>query len=391
MRNFSRNFSFSRIFTTSLAIFAMLFGAGNLMLPLKVGMLSGQNNFSGLMGFTATGVLLPLLGLLSIISFQGDYRAFFGRIGRLPGLILTFLCMMIIGPLIVMPRIVTLSYEMLQPFLPAMPVGVFAALFLALAFGATYKPSRLLTIIGRILSPLKITSLLIIILAGLIKKTSGAAVSLTASQALTKGIEYGYQTLDLLGAIFFGSIIVSLLQQDTQKVEASTFKETILTAGASSVIAALLLGLVYAGMSYLGVFYGHGLDALNEGQLFSAISFRILATYGAALIGFTVFLACFTTTVALTAVVGEYVHNDILQKKISYPLTILTLLGVCMIPSCFGLAAILSTSKPFIFALYPVIVAVAVCNSLYKLFGFRWIKVPVGLTVAGVLAAQFLF
>ena len=39
------------IIATGLAIFAMLFGAGNLMYPIKVGITSGKYNFFGISGF----------------------------------------------------------------------------------------------------------------------------------------------------------------------------------------------------------------------------------------------------------------------------------------------------------------------------------------------------
>ena len=80
-----------RVGTASMAIFAMLFGAGNLMLPLKVGLLGGSQNVWGLLGFIITGVVVPMLGLLVSIVFEGDYHAYFGRVGNISGKILIFL------------------------------------------------------------------------------------------------------------------------------------------------------------------------------------------------------------------------------------------------------------------------------------------------------------
>ncbi|MFA6066308.1 MAG: branched-chain amino acid transport system II carrier protein [Candidatus Babeliaceae bacterium] len=380
----------SIVVMTSLTIFAMLFGAGNLMFPLRVGMESGSNVLAGLAGFIVTGVILPLLGLLAIVSFNGNYRVFFDRLGTPFGFIATLFCMMIIGPLVVMPRIVMLSYEMLQPFLPAMSPLIFAVFFLSLTFFATYKPSRLLDIIGKFLSPLKVTSILLIIVIGMVKGVTITPSAFSVKKLFIDGLHYGYYTLDLIGSIFFGSMIVSLLTRYAHADEKTSTRNAIKIAGISSICAAFLLAGVYVGMGYLGAFHGHGLEALNEGQIFSAISLRILGTYGAALIGLTVFLACFTTTVSLTAVVADYVQHSLLRGNINYMHSVGLVLVTTAAIARMGLTAILDFSVPFIVAAYPIFIVITLCNILYKLFGFKYIKLPVAITLLYVIYVSLL-
>ena len=379
-----------RIYITSLTIFAMLFGAGNLMFPLRVGIESGDKTIWGLAGFIITGVLLPLLGLLAIVAFKGDYRAFFGRVGKLPGALLVLFCMMVIGPFVVMPRIVALSYEMLQPFLPDMTVLTFAIMFLSLVFLVTYRLGKLLDIIGKFLSPLKVSSLIIIILWGVFTGSSALPSQKSIVTLFSKGAVYGYYTLDLLGAIFFGSIIVTLLTRYADPDEKASMNNAVKLAAISGIFAALLLTFMYAGMSFLGAFHGVGLEHLNEGQIFSAISFKILGHYGAALIGVTVFLACFTTTVSLSAVVADYVRLELFDSKISYPTALALVLAITAFIARHGLEAILRYSVPFIIACYPVFIVITICNILYKLFGFTYIKIPVAVSVAAVIIAGLL-
>lgn len=381
---------FTHIVMTSLTIFAMLFGAGNLMFPLRLGIEGGDQALWSFLGFSVTGVLLPLLGILAIVSFKGDYRAFFGRVGRVPGFLLILFCMMVIGPFVVMPRIVTLSYEMLQPFLPTMNPGVFGLFFLALVFIATFRPGKLLDIIGKVLSPLKVFSLLLIVFIGLI--TTGSSTHITTSSWLlfNQGLEYGYFTLDLIGAIFFGSIIVNLLTTYAAQAEKLSTRYAMKIAGISGIFAALLLLVVYAGMSYLGAVHGFGLAHLNEGQIFSAVSFRILGTYGAALIGLTVFLACFTTTVSLGAVVAEFVQHELFDGLITYQTALAGVLVVCGLIARHGLSAILAFSVPVIVAAYPLFIVITLCNLLYSLFNFQMIKIPVALIAVGTLIRLFL-
>jgi len=153
----------SDILAIGLAIFSMFFGAGNLMYPIKVGINSGSKIFFGMSGFLITSIILPLLGLVAMILFEGNYKNFFGRLGKIPGTFLLTSCILIIGPLIGIPRIVTLSYTMMSPFIPNMSLYLFTLLFLGFTFICTYKESKIVNLLGKYISPALLISLLIII------------------------------------------------------------------------------------------------------------------------------------------------------------------------------------------------------------------------------------
>src|SRR5262245_23932127 len=88
------------ILSTGLEIFSMIFGAGNLICPLQVGMGCGNLTFFGVAGFILTAVCLPILGLLCILLFDGNYKSFFYRLGTFPGGFILFISMMMIGPVL---------------------------------------------------------------------------------------------------------------------------------------------------------------------------------------------------------------------------------------------------------------------------------------------------
>ena len=382
--------SLARVITTALAIFAMLFGSGNLMLPMRVGQMCGSAFNWGFLGFLISGVLLPLLGLITIIAYHGDYRAFFGRLGRRTGAFMIFYSMLAIGPLIVMPRIVCLSYTLLRPFLASWGLSVsafaFACAFLSLAYVVTFRPTVLLGIIGKFLSPLKVASVVAIILIGLWNADGAHTAYVSVWSALETGMVYGYGTLDLLGAIFFGAIIVSLLRQDQSGTsEDHTLNTSMLTATYASLAAATLLGAIYYGMMILGAKYGQGLESLNEGALFSAITFKIFGVYGAAMIAITVFLACFTTTVSLATVVSNYIQVDIARGMIGYPIALAIVLGICLIPASLDLCVLMKYTLPVIVASYPIFIVITVCNFLHKLVGLSTIRAPFAVTCGYLL------
>ncbi|WP_230302465.1 branched-chain amino acid transport system II carrier protein, partial [Peribacillus simplex] len=57
---------FSFILVIGLMLFALFFGAGNLIFPPMLGQSAGMNIWSANAGFLITGVGLPLLGVLAL-------------------------------------------------------------------------------------------------------------------------------------------------------------------------------------------------------------------------------------------------------------------------------------------------------------------------------------
>lgn len=51
-----------------------IFGAGNLIFPPKLGFESGADFWVSILGFVATGVGLPLLGIVVSSFYKGGYK-----------------------------------------------------------------------------------------------------------------------------------------------------------------------------------------------------------------------------------------------------------------------------------------------------------------------------
>ncbi len=374
-----KRFFQSQTLTTGLAIFSMFFGAGNLIFPLRVGLLSGDQNLWGISGFIITGVILPLLGLIAIILFNGDYKAFFNRIGTIPGSLLLLYCMLIIGPFVGMSRIVTLSHIMTAPFLNNISLIIFSIIFLILTFLGTYKESKIINLLGNYISPALLVSLVIIIGKGLFFPGTATTATETGPQLFMDSLIIGYKTLDLLGAIFFSSIVLTLLKRTMPHNNESSLHKLAILGLKSGTIGVSLLALIYIGMSYLGVFHGQGLAHLNEGELFSAISFRVLGEYGAIIIAIAVLMACYSTIIALAVVFAEFLQKIVCNNKISYLVALIIALVATGVISNFGLSTILHYSGPIIDIGYPVLIVLMILNIAYKIFGFKPVKTPVAI------------
>ena len=101
---------------TGLALFAMFFGAGNLIFPPYLGMESGELWPAGLAAFVLIDVVLACLGIYALNAAGGGEVAFERTIGKVPALILNTAAILCTGLLIAMPRTAATTYEMaIQP------------------------------------------------------------------------------------------------------------------------------------------------------------------------------------------------------------------------------------------------------------------------------------
>ena len=114
-------------------LFALFFGAGNLIFPAAMGQSAGANVWWAVLGFCVTGVGLPLLGIIAV-GYSGcrDLREVASRVHPLYGLFYTVVCYMAIGPCFAIPRTGTVSFEIaVRPFLGADPSAFALPIFLA--------------------------------------------------------------------------------------------------------------------------------------------------------------------------------------------------------------------------------------------------------------------
>ena len=370
----------SGTWTIGLAIFSMLFGAGNIIYPIKCGVVAGSQNIFGVSGFILTGVILPILGLVAMILFDGNYKRFFNRIGKIPGALSILYCMLILGPLIAMPRCITVPFEMLKPFMPGINLPIFSIMFAAVTFLMTYKESKILSLLGNIISPLLLGSLTIIAAKGLWQADHIGTQTVPCATVFLEQLTYGFQTLDLLGGLFFAYIVLRILKANRTSDQVKT-KDLAMTSLKSGFIAGILLMLVYIAFSYLGAYYADLVTVdMNGAEMFRIISLHILNKYSIFVIMMAVLMACLSTITALAAVFAEYIHHELFNKKLSFVACLTLTMIVTTIISNFGLSNILHYSAPIIDFGYPIITAITVCNLGNALFGFPYIKAPVALT-----------
>lgn len=309
-------------FAFGLAIFAMFFGAGNIIFPLVLGQVALDKTLWGLSGFLLTAVAMPFIGLLAMFRYKGKIKLFFSRLGKIPGLVIATLVISLLGPFGAAPRCIALMHSTLSLSFPGLPLVLFSISTCGLIFLFSFKENRLIKLLGYILSPLMIALLVLVIIKGFIWAPETALVSTSLSNTFHfwKGLKEGYNTMDLLAAFFFAPIVISSLRNSEKNQNLNRF---VLIA---SLIGASLLALVYIGFCYLAYFYAPQLVGIANDQLLGAIAIKILGPYAGIIVGLTVTFACLTTAIALIAAFASFIEKEILKEKVSYvPILIISL------------------------------------------------------------------
>jgi branched-chain amino acid:cation transporter, LIVCS family len=373
-------FSRSVIFTAGLAIFAMQFGAGNIVFALSAGHFAQDKTLFAILGLIITGVIVPLVGLVAMTLFNGDYKSFFSRVGKVPGFILTALMLSLLGPFGATPRCIALSYSTSKAYLPAISLPIFSLICCLFIFLFTVRRTKILDVIGRFLTPLKLGSLTFLIIWGIIQANTMPSVSLDGFTAFFKGFTDGYQTMDLLGAFFICSVVLDCLKRKASDDDKTLYKSLIKATLKASCIGSALLALIYVGFSYTAAYHSHGLDQVSPDELVSRISMSVLGAYGGIFVCFAVTIACLTTAIALSTIFAEFLHKDISRGKVSYPIALAITLAITFVVSTLDFTGIIKMLTPILHVCYPALIVLSILNIMHKLLNFQPVKIPVLIT-----------
>lgn len=373
----------SGVITAGLALFSMFFGAGDLIWPLILGGAAGDHNFFAMLGLLITGVSLPLLGVISMMLFEGNCRSFFCRIGPLSGIVLLFIIQLVLGPAGSIPRLITLSYATLKPYI-SMSVPMFSVLASLLILGFTIKPRRIVPILGQFLTPVLLLSLTAILILGFWSHPEPVAIDSTPMASFGEGLKVGYNTLDLIASFIFAPVVLAHFIGDqesfaTPQGRRSIFKKMV----KASLLAAGLLTAMYIGLTYVASFYTPLLDPnhLPEERL-SLISRYLLGPTGALISCIAVAMACLTTAIPMVSIYANYIRDDLCGGKGGQLIPLLITLGMSGMIANMGFMGIAAMLSPILQILCPGLIVLSLFNICNKLYETRVPKIPVFATFA---------
>ena len=366
-----KKISFSNYLVIGVMLFALFFGAGNLIFPASLGQNAGTNLWPAVLGFLATGIGLPFLGTLAM-GFSGskNLQDLSNRVHPIFAVIFTSMLYLTIGPFFALPRTGAVSYEIgIQPFIGAEYAQIGLLIFTILFFGITMlfslNPSKIVDNVGKYLSPGIIIGLFILLLFVVIKPMGGFGEPQGSyvDKAFMTGFTEGYNTMDALASLVFGIIVITAIRS----MGVTSTKGIITATAKAGGVAIFFLGVIYAGIAYLGATSTELFGLFdNGGPVLSSASEHYFGSFGAVLLSLVIFLACLTTSIGLTTACGEYFHT--LMPKISYKAFVIFFSVFTCIIANFGLSNIITYSIPVLMLLYPLAIVLILLTFLSPFF-----------------------
>ncbi|MCH9632444.1 MAG: Branched-chain amino acid transport system 2 carrier protein [Chlamydiae bacterium] len=346
-------------FGVGLAIFSMFFGAGNSIFPVYIGYISKNLWYVAILGLILTAVLMPILGIFGMLRSHGDPSIFFSRLGKVPGFIVAFIVISLLGPLGSTPRCVALSFATLIP-VGTLPISFFALAACALIFICALKKAYILPIIGYVLTPILMISLGCIIFSGLIFGHFESASIANKWPIFYSGLSEGYKTMDLLAAIFFSSTIFHLLRGSKLSKENST--RMLMNAG---LIAGALLALTYGGFCFIAAMHSNALSSAAQEQLLARLAEILLGSKASVVVKIAIALACLTTAVALITAFTDFMQTKVFKRKVKYYQILAGSLLLTYCISIFEFAYISEKLSPILKVLYPILIVLTLINCFF--------------------------
>lgn len=379
--------SLSAQFAIGFMLFALFFGAGNLIFPAQLGQYAGENLWLGIIGFLITGVGLPLLGIIAIAySGSKNLQDLASRVSPAYGIFFTALLYLTIGPFFAAPRTGTVAYEVgIMPFVPesSQQIGlfIFTLIFFAITLVFSLYPAKIVDNVGKILAP----SLVLLLGALLVTAFMNPMGPIGESQAgyvegaFTTGFLEGYNTMDALASLVFAIIVINAIRS----FGITNKGEILSVAIKTGLTATALLTVIYIGISYLGAISVEHLGLFDTGgPVLSGTATYYFGTIGSVLLAVMIILACLTTAIGLVTANAEYFNT--LLPRISYKALVVFFSTITFIIANFGLANIIAFSIPVLMFLYPLAIVLILLTFLSRFFNHARI------VYVGTMAVTFL-
>lgn len=379
-----RKLSLKETIIVASTLFGMFFGAGNLIFPVHLGQMAGNNSWPAIIGFIVTAVSIPILAVAAIgNTHSDDLQHLSSKVSGWYGVAFTALLYLTIGPFFAIPRCATVSFTTgLAPLIGEehMTVGllVFSLVFFAIVMYFSLKPSGITTWIGKFMNPVFLIFLGILVIAALSNPGAAMAevepVEAYQSGAFFSGFLEGYGTMDAIAGLAFGIVIIQVVRELGVEDDGDVAKATV----KSGFFTAVLMGIIYILTIIMGA-QSRGLFDVsdNGGIALTQISTHYLGSAGGIILALTIAFACLKTAIGLiTSCSSMFVK--MFPGKLSYNgwAIVFTLFSFGI--SNVGLTAIINYSIPVLMLLYPLATVLIILALSEKAFGksryvYQWV------------------
>ncbi len=368
---------FKQTFLISSMLFGLFFGAGNLIFPIQMGSLAGHNIWLALLGFLITGVGLPLLGVASIgVSKSEGLIELSSKLGKGYGIFFTCALYLTIGPCFAIPRCATVPFTVaIEPMVSQGTnmqaiLAIFSAVFFIIVLALSLFPNKILTWVGKILTPLFLVFLSVLVIATLVKPmgdiSSVAPTGDYATNPFSKGFLEGYNTMDALASLAFGIVVIDVIRKQGIVKPMQIAKNTV----KSGIISCLFMAVIYLAVCFIGAQSATIFEkSSNGGEVFVNACRYYFGNYGIIILAIIVTLACLKTAIGLVTSASETFNK--MFPKIPYKVWAIIFSCVSFLVANLGLNSIITYAVPVLMFLYPLAITLILLGLFGGLFKHR--------------------
>lgn len=374
------------ILISGLALFAIFFGAGNLIFPPYLGVITGDGWLATMVGFLLADPVIPILTVIVTAAAGGKAVDIGKRVGDKFAKILTLAAIICIGPAFAIPRTAATTYEVgFQSFFPNLPIWVVTIVFFAITFALSFKESNVVNIIGKYITPALLVFLFIVIVKAIISPIGKPVDVPVEGGYFVKGFYEGYQTLDAFASpLFTGIVVADLMRKGYGKQSRKDRLSFIISVG---IVASIFLSLVYGGLTFLGA-SGSSIFTADDSRVEILVSlvYMTLGNFGKFALSLCVTLACLTTAIGLTSSAGNFIE-ELTHGKVKYIYTVIVVTIISFLLSSLGVDAIINLAVPVLTIGYPIIIALVFYMIFDKKvpYNMAYILMVIGVTIVAVI------
>lgn len=379
-------------------LFAMFFGAGNLIFPPSLGLDSGEYFWPAILAFALTGIGLPLLGVIVGALDKQGYIGSLNKISPKFSIVFLIIIYLTIGPLFAIPRTASTSFEMtVTPIAhtnSSLALFIFTVIYFLIVLYLCINPNKMVDRIGSILTPLLLITILAMIVKGFMdyhgNPSSQAAEGFTSNfTGFSQGFTNGYLTMDAIAAIAFSMIVVNAVKATGISHANKIFKQTLI----AGLIAAIALLFIYVSLGFIGNHMNlssgkiASLKANDQNigtYLLTTVASIGFGTFGKYLLGIIVALACLTTACGLVVAVAEYFHR--IFPKLSYKAYVIIFTIISFILANQGLNSVITMSVPVLSIVYPVAITIILLILLARLIPTKPIAQQIPIAIVSIIS-----
>ena len=351
-----------KVVIVGFAMFAIFFGAGNLIFPPHIGLQAGENWPIALVGLTIAGVSLPILAIFAVANAGSPERLFrpYARWFH-PVFMATLLYTGSVATII--PRTGATAYESgVKVLLPgaddsvAEPVTI-VVFFLIVAALALSK-NKVIDRIGKYLTPALLVLLLIIV--GLaVLRPMGTPEAGVADPFRTSFIT-SYQTGDVATGLLTGGIFIAALAAHGYSTPEARTKPLMAAAG----VAFVGLFVVYGGLEYLGAQGSATYPAdTDETVLLNGVVADLGGSLATVALAVAVLFATLTTAAGMATVIAEFTEG-LTRGRLRFGVTIAITTVIFIVQALGGVSYIITFSTPFLLVFYPAMIVTVILGLL---------------------------